>query len=746
MQSFSLRTRLALLALAIVLPAAATGGLALSAAYEREQRALEETLRETTRALALVVDRELSLRETVARTLGAAPSIAQADLSEFGEQARKAMEDGTGWVVVTEHPGPGLPRRQVLNTSGGTGPVPNAGRDRAQFDAWTNDAPVVSDIFRGPVTGDWVVSVTAPSPHLRDGARVGVSVATNPATLQRVLTQQGLPANWTAAVVDRSGTVVARQPNPQRWVGERASPIVLERARSGDDAIFGSTSLDGEPVLSYVSRSPKYGWSFIIGVPQAQHRADLLASLRWVATWIGLVVAAAIALAVVVGRRIAAHVEQLGNAARLLETGQAEPFTPTGVTELDDVGRALMHGTERVRDANRRLEREVAEAVAAAQAAQLQSFSSQRLEALGRLTGGVAHDVNNLLGIISNHAFVLDRLHLEGRGATAVQAIRRAVESGRTLTQKLLAFAGRRSSNPTVVDLGTWMPEAVALARSTLPRGVTVELSIAADAPRVRIDATELEIALLNILVNANDAMPDGGSIRIEAGRLRMAESPLGVPSTYIDVADSGTGMPPELVDRVFEPFFTTKDVSKGTGLGLSQVYGLCRSAGGTVGIVSAPGRGTTVRMVLPATDQAVAAPPVAERATESTLPVRARLLYVEDNEELARATLTALQAYGYGVEWVEGATAARASLAASRFDLVLSDIVTPERENGLQLAQWLRAARPGLPVVLMTGYSEVSAQARASGFTVLQKPCAPEALHEVVRRHLDRGALRAAG
>jgi len=354
---------------------------------------------------------------------------------------------------------------------------------------------------------------------------------------------------------------------------------------------------------------------------------------------------------------------------------------------------------------------------------------AQKLEALGHLTGGVAHDVNNLLMVVNNNAHLLERLRSAGGDiATPLASIKRAVEAGARLTRQLLAFSRRQAWRAEVIDLRHWLPSVIELLRHTLTRDIRLQLDIVSDVRSVEIDAAELELALINLAINARDAMPHGGELHIRAANAAPNERlPAEGDFVEIAVADSGEGIAPEVLERVFEPFFTTKEVGKGTGLGLSQVYGFCTQAGGTAQIESRPGAGTTVRMLLRATSAVAGAAEPAGAIPDAS----GRVLMVEDNDEVAQATGALLGAIGYSVERAASAAEAIASLASvpDTFDVVLSDIVMAGGIDGLELALALRRSHPQLPVLLMTGYTSRLDAAVAAGFDVISKPCPPEAL-----------------
>ncbi|HET9024557.1 MAG TPA: ATP-binding protein, partial [Burkholderiaceae bacterium] len=363
----------------------------------------------------------------------------------------------------------------------------------------------------------------------------------------------------------------------------------------------------------------------------------------------------------------------------------------------------------------------------------------QKLEALGRLTGGVAHDFNNLLMIISNNMHLLRRLEPTLEGSRQLAAIGRAVTSGERLTRQLLAFARRQPLHPEVLSLQERLPTLLALVSPTLGPRIEGQCTVDPDTPAVEIDAAELELAIINLAVNAKDAMPIGGRFRLSARRARPQEADLPGDFVVLSVADTGTGIDAEVIERVFEPFFTTKPHGQGTGLGLSQVYGLCTQAGGTARIESTPGRGTEVKLFLPVFVGAKAAAPVT--ATPGEVALDCAVLLVEDNADLAGVTSALLEGVGCRVQWANTGDAARDLIegGSACFDVVVSDMAMPGKLDGLGLAELLRERHPDLPVVLITGYASQLHEASARRFTVLAKPCPPDALIAAVRSALRR-------
>ncbi len=361
---------------------------------------------------------------------------------------------------------------------------------------------------------------------------------------------------------------------------------------------------------------------------------------------------------------------------------------------------------------------------------------SQKLEALGHLTGGVAHDVNNLLMVVNNNAHLLQRMPPGSDTAAPIASIKRAVDAGSRLTRQLLAFSRRQAWRAEVIDLRRWLPQVLELVRHTLTRDIELLSDIAPNVRAIEVDAAELELALINLAINARDAMPQGGVLRIAVSNAPERERSTAGPCVQIAVSDTGIGIAPDVLDRVFEPFFTTKEVGKGTGLGLSQVYGLCTQAGGTATVSSRLGHGTTVTMLMRATD-ACAAPP----ETRSNIPeASGAVLLVEDNDDVAQATAALLQSIGHAVTRAGSAAQALQLLEShpTRFDAVLSDIVMAGGIDGLELALTLRRTHPRLPVLLMTGYTSRLDAAVAAGFAVIAKPCPPEQLAAALRRAMN--------
>ena len=388
---------------------------------------------------------------------------------------------------------------------------------------------------------------------------------------------------------------------------------------------------------------------------------------------------------------------------------------------------------------NELLEERVGEALAEKAKAEADLMHAQRMEAVGRLTGGVAHDFNNLLTVVIGALDIIlrspnDAAKRQKLGEAALAAARR----GEGLTHQLLAFSRRQALRPQPVDLNVQIRESEPLLRRAVGEAVEFKLKLRRGGARVSVDPSQFEAALLNLVVNARDALGDTGRITVqtlsctvEAGD--VAELAAG-DYVCVTVADNGVGMSPEIIGRVFEPFFTTKDVGKGTGLGLSQVYGFARQSGGAAHITSTPGRGTEIRLYLPPLvgDAETSAPTAGSAAP---LVAGRRLLLVEDDASVATVALELLEGLGLEVRAVETGPQARDLLKRERFDIMLSDVVMPGGMTGIELARLCERDHPAMRVVLTSGYAgdDVDAALADAPWPFLRKPYSGEQLARVL-------------
>jgi PAS domain S-box-containing protein len=386
------------------------------------------------------------------------------------------------------------------------------------------------------------------------------------------------------------------------------------------------------------------------------------------------------------------------------------------------------------------------EAQAALELAREQLFQAQKLEAIGQLTGGVAHDFNNLLtAILGSLELVKRRLPHDPRVTPLIDNAIQGAERGATLTQRMLAFARRQELKLEAVEIASLVRGMTGLLERSLGPSIRIETRFPRSLPPVKTDPNQLENALLNLTVNARDAMPHGGTIRITAkaeavGPSMPGPAPALPPGGYVrlSVCDEGDGMDTATLARASEPFFTTKGIGKGTGLGLSMVHGLAEQSGGRLAINSRPGVGTTVDLWLPEapddTECNVIAGKAPAEARSALRPLS--VLAVDDDSLVLLNTVTMLEDLGHQVFSATSASEALAVLRRDPVDLVISDYAMPQ-VNGVQLAQAIHAEQPALPVILATGYAELAA-ADANTLPRLAKPFLQDDLANAMRAAME--------
>ena len=532
--------------------------------------------------------------------------------------------------------------------------------------------PVIGSIKKGPL--EFGIPIRAPV--IRDGRVVYVvTVVIRPGGIRDALLASRLSHDWIATVVDNSGRVVARTVNDQAFLGGAASPGALAARKAAPSGTYEGNTLEGISTVSAFWLSPTTGWSVHIGVPKELADAPLQRSI-----WL------------MVG----------GFAASVMLAGL---FVALLVREL-------------------RLRRREAAAVE----------QSGRLEALGRLTGGVAHDFNNLLMIIQGSAEILQRQVKEARSVKALAAIRDATGRAAKLTRELLVFARGGTAEKAVVELGGAVAACLDFVREAAGAAVEVRADLDPAACPVDVDRVQLEVALLNLAVNARDAMPDGGVLVVATRR--------GERHVRLSVTDTGTGIAPEVVARVFDPFFTTKGPGAGTGLGLTQVYSFAKHSGGSAEVASRVGRGTSITISLPLTAEPIPATAAPAAALDHDGLTGRRILLVDDDREVRTLTAAHLRDRGAVVVEVAAAAEALARLETDGpFDAMVSDIAMPGAMNGLALAEIVRVKWPGMSIVLVSGYSASIAEAGRRGLPVLWKPYELDELTRLLNESLGRKA-----
>jgi signal transduction histidine kinase len=396
---------------------------------------------------------------------------------------------------------------------------------------------------------------------------------------------------------------------------------------------------------------------------------------------------------------------------------------------------------------------EVVEQTARRVQAERDLLQIQKLEAVGQLSGGIAHDFNNLLTVIIGNLSRIERrteLPIDEIRRSAASAMR-ASQKAATLTQRLLAFSRRQPLNPRPLNVNQFVSTMSDTLQRTLGESVAIETALAGDLWPVSVDVNQLESAILNLALNARDAMPHSGKLTVETLNARLDEAYCAtnqgaIPGEYValSVSDTGCGMTPEVAGKAFEPFFTTKDVGEGTGLGLSQVYGFIKQSGGHVAIYSEPGNGTTMKLYLPRLDSAV---PQEYESEDVATPPRGLsteiILLVEDDEEVRASASSILRELGYSVlEAPEASTALEIVRGEQPISLLFTDVGLPGGTNGRQLADEATRLRPGLRIVFTTGYARnaiVHHGRLDPGIDLLTKPFTFAALAIMIRNALDR-------
>jgi signal transduction histidine kinase/ActR/RegA family two-component response regulator len=443
------------------------------------------------------------------------------------------------------------------------------------------------------------------------------------------------------------------------------------------------------------------------------------------------------------------------------------PFHPTTLVSVVETALRGRRRQQECRRLNEELELHVQERTSELAAANRQLLTQieerervestlrqlQRLEAVGQLTSGVAHDFNNLLTVVlGNISFLekgLAKAGIDGKLAQRLTYMRAAAERGARLTDQLLSFSRRQRLEPKVIDLNETVAGMRDLLQSTMGGSIRIETQLTADLWPALVDLTQLELAVLNLSINARDAMEMGGTLSVGTANVRLAapfypEAPPAGDYVAVRVTDTGAGMSAEVRSKAFEPFFTTKEIGKGSGLGLSQVLGFAKQSGGGVRIQSAPGKGTTIEIFLPrAGVRPVNSDPVPPR-TSLAAKASARLILVDDDNAVREVTAATLRELGYTVlEAGSGGAALELLERSGNIDLMLIDFAMPGM-SGAEVARRVQTTRPTLPILFVTGYADRAALEGVSEAQIIGKPFIDAELHDKVRTALARQAAGA--
>jgi signal transduction histidine kinase/CheY-like chemotaxis protein len=717
----NIRTRLLVLVLSILIPSLIAASVALWFVYDAQQDAQQKSMTETAGAIALLVDNELQTSEAILRTLATSKAIAEDDFQAFYEQARRMAPPEYSTIIIADPAG-----RQLLNTRVPFGQPLPAGKSNL-MELRREAGPgktVISDIFFAPVGKRYDFAIQIPvmrDNQVRYYLQMGIAAQRMQPLVERINLQSG----WINVLVDRAGNVLARSVNVEKHIGKPVREALRKRILAGEQSgMHYGVTLDGVPTAAFFSRAPMSGWTVIVNLPLAEMRRPAVHAAMLLGGLILVLLGASVAAARWYARKTSDPIEKLRQAAESLGRGEPVSATPSGLLEIDAVSYSLANASNEIRHSKEALERRVAEAVASAERAQRALLQSQKLEALGRLTAGIAHDFNNILQTLST-ALQLIRLTPDpARIQSLAETCEKAVERATTLTGQMRSFGKAQDATLETIDPAKSIQTAMPLLKNALPRNIELNVQVEEGIWPVTVDPLQFELSLLNIVINARDAMQQGGLVSMALCNVAAGEQDeILAAGEYIriSIADNGTGMTPEVLSRALEPFFTTKGIDTGTGLGLPQAYGFAVQSGGKLLLDSKEGQGTTVTIYLPRarTQPAFeAGKALTRRKTQRT----GALLFVEDDALVREAVVPAFAQAGFDVAVAENAHQALSILESGRaVDLVFSDIVMPGSISGVELARIVQTRFPGTPVVLATGYSDK--QVDVAGVHLLAKP-----------------------
>jgi signal transduction histidine kinase/ActR/RegA family two-component response regulator len=753
-RTLGIQARLTLLTLVTALPLVALASFAILRTVDDQRAQIQRDVRDRVEGMRADVDRQISAIQAELQVLAISPSLQTGDFLAFDHEMRAALTiQGTSIVLHDTK------AQQLLSTNRSFGePLPRASNNPMLGRVVETGKPQISDLVMGSVLQRPIVTVGVPV--FRDGEVAYVlAMGLGPEILSAVLQDQKVSPDWTAAILDRKGIIVGRNRDLDRFLGQPVAPMLREKLAEAIESWIPNITSDGIPVYSTFRRSPITGWTVAIGLPREFVDATLRRA-RWLAFGGGAaVLALSLALAWWMARAIRRPVEALRVATRAL--GSDEPLGPLigGVRELDQVGDALRstaaalarsrvelesmvaERTQELAAANERLRAEIG----AREAAQSALLQAQKMEAMGQLTGGVAHDFNNLLTAVSGSLALLEPRISDERSLRLLRTAQRGASRGAKLTESLLAFARKQRLDPVAAELNSIVVDMSEMLRRSVGVSVEIRHVLATELWPVLIDVSQIETALLNVALNACDAMPGGGVLLIETANIHPGSDELptevaGQDCVRVSLRDTGTGMSPEVIERAFEPFFTTKEIGKGTGLGLSMVFGVVRQSGGAVRIRSRLREGTTVQIYLPRATAAAALGP--GPAIQPRAAVEAHILVVDDDSDVRWITAEDLREIGYVVAEADSGRAALTYLERNDpCDLAVVDLAMPGL-SGLDTVRLARRTRPNLKVLFSSGYADMSRfEGDIGNEVLLRKPFGPDTLAEAVRTALQEVA-----
>jgi signal transduction histidine kinase len=739
----SISARLILLVLGLVLPLNLVIAGVIWNLVNRANEVQRTSLLYAARSIAAAVDAELGKYVALAEALSRSPALLDGNLDAFEAEARRAFPDGgDAWVLVSDTQG-----QQLMNTFFQPGqPLPrrNPVAIAAQHRAFSTRSIVITDLLRGPVTQLWFATIQVPIFKGEHPFR-GLAIIMRQREFLRLLSAQDIPRNWLAGIIDGEGRFIARVPSAE--VGQFASQGW--RATKDQTGLFEFPSIEGDPLIQANAQPSISNWRVGVAIKKAELRKAAWITVRWaVMLGIGLS-AASLLLAWGLARQITRPIDQLRLA---FADASAKPGRPIeiGPPEILDLQDALYRATAERTNSNQALMAALSNLeheMGLREEAQAALAQSQRMEAIGQLAGGIAHDFNNVLAAISSNLDAVTLRSADERVRNVIQDAMDAIQMGASLTRRLLLLSTRREVGLERLDINDRVAETIELLRRSLGEQVTVSLRLSPDPCVTSANAGDVDNAIINLAINARDAMPSGGMLTIEtrlvsldadvAGRIANAR-----PGEYVmlTVGDTGHGMSPEVLKHAMEPFFTTKEPGKGTGLGLATIHSTVRQSGGFVAIDSTEGEGTSVHLYFPKAEPGPIVSRAASSPKEAPLGDGELILLVEDNDKVREATASRLESLGYAVLHAKtGPEAITLLKSGEHIALVYCDIVMPGGMTGYDVAEWVRSIKPDLKVLLTSGYSDMplAVSEAARKIKVLGKPHTREQLACALREAL---------
>ena len=721
-RAHSVQSRLILLAVAAIVPLVLLFAGIAYLEYRADRMRSGQRQLDLARSMAATVERELQSATASLKALALSPRLQVNDLPGFRALAERFIvsepkgsnlalfsRDGQELVNTLLPPAAALPRRS---------PDVNAVLTQRVFDT---GQPMISNIFKR-ATGTGLI-VTADVPVLvNNQVAYDLALVLPVSRFTDILAAQHFPTGTICSIFDRTGTNVARIPGGDLFAGHLASPTLLPALLAQEEGVLHTVTLEGIGVQNAFSHSKPSGWSVAIAVPDGLLRAPLMRALRRTLGAGALALLFSSAVATFMAQRVLQPIRRL---ARLAANPASDEAGSLGIQELDEVAAALRQSLadrqaamDALRALNDDLETRIRQETAARLQAQSQLAQAQRMEALGQLAGGIAHDFNNVLQAVTGG------LSLIQRRAADPDAVRRlsamavdAAARGAAITGRLLTFARRGELAAVPVSPAALLDAMRDILAHTLGAGIDIHVDAPPGIPDLLADKAQLETALINLAVNARDAMPDGGRLTLAAAAEIIAEPPHPAslrPGRYvrISLADAGTGMAPPVLARASEPFFTTKPPGQGTGLGLAMARGFAEQSGGAMVITSIEGSGTQVSLWFPQAgnpppDAAPLVPPTPDHAAAPM-----RVLMVDDDAMVREVLAGELEARGFLVTTAADAKAALVLLDGGLpTDLLITDYAMPGM-GGVTLINEARLRRPALPALLLTGDVEAGAEA----------------------------------